>query len=167
MPDEASNRRAKDADRRLFLEKAGRFAAVTPPVVALMLSASGKARALGVASGGTTTTTKTETTTTVATTSSLSELSDIRLKRDIVEVDRLDNGVGLYRYRYQWSDQTYVGVMAQEVAQVVPDAVMQGGDGYLRVDYGRLGLRLMTWDEWVASSLAMVLPVHSGQRKLM
>jgi hypothetical protein len=141
MSDEAANRTAKDADRRLFLEKAGRFAAVTPPVVALMLSASGKARATGTTSGATT---KTTTTTTI-------EPSDIRLKRDIVEVDRLDNGVGLYRYRYQWSDQTYVGVMAQEVAQVVPDAVMQGGDGYLRVDYGRLGLRLMTWDEWVAS----------------
>jgi hypothetical protein len=141
MSDEAANRTAKDADRRLFLEKAGRFAAVTPPVVALMLSASGKARATGTTSGATT---KTTTTTTI-------EPSDIRLKRDIVEVDRLDNGVGLYGYRYQWSDQTYVGVMAQEVAQVVPDAVMQGGDGYLRVDYGRLGLRLMTWDEWVAS----------------
>ena len=58
MPDEAANRTAKDADRRLFLEKAGRFAAVTPPVVALMLSASGKARAF-VASGGTHTTTTT------------------------------------------------------------------------------------------------------------
>ena len=89
-------------------------------------------------------------------------VSDIRLKRDIVEVGRLDNGFGLYRYRYQWSDQTYVGVMAQEVAQVVPDAVMHGGDGYLRVDYGRLGLRLMTWDEWVASSAPNALPVHTS-----
>jgi hypothetical protein len=34
-----------DAGRRLFLEKAGRFAAVTPPAIALMLSATGKARA--------------------------------------------------------------------------------------------------------------------------
>ena len=31
--------------RRLFLEKAGRFAVVTPPTVALMLSTTGKARA--------------------------------------------------------------------------------------------------------------------------
>ncbi len=62
MPDEA-NRTAKDSDRRLFLEKAGRFAAVTPPVVALMLSASGKARAFA-ASGGTHTTTTTTTTST-------------------------------------------------------------------------------------------------------
>jgi hypothetical protein len=41
--------------RRLFLEKAGRFAAATPPAVALMLSATGSARA-GAVSGGTTTT---------------------------------------------------------------------------------------------------------------
>jgi len=78
-------------------------------------------------------------------------ISDIRLKRDIVQVSRLDNGLGLYRDRYKWSDQVYVGVMAQEVALVRPDAVIQGTDGYLRVDYSRLGLRLMTWDEWAAS----------------
>src|SRR6185437_18722 len=60
-------------------------------------------------------------------------------------------GLALYRYRYKWSDQVYVGVMAQEVALIRPDAVVQGADGYLRVDYSRLGLHLMTWEEWVAS----------------
>lgn len=54
------------AERRLFLEKAGRFAAVTPPTVALMLSATGAARAQA-ASGPTTTTTFT-TITTITTT---------------------------------------------------------------------------------------------------
>jgi polysaccharide biosynthesis/export protein len=78
--------------------------------------------------------------------------SDIRLKRDIVLLDRLPNGIGLYRYRYIWSDQVYVGVMAQEVAQVVPDAVVRGADGFLRVNYDRLGTRLLTWDEWVGKS---------------
>jgi len=42
-------------------------------------------------------------------------------------------------------------VMAQEVAATRPDAVQQGADGYLRVDYARLGLRMQTWDEWVAA----------------
>jgi hypothetical protein len=77
--------------------------------------------------------------------------SDVRLKRHIVEVARLHNGIGLYRYRYSWSDQLFVGVMAQEVAEIVPDAVVRGADGYLRVDYVRLGLKLQTWDEWMAS----------------
>jgi Chaperone of endosialidase len=75
-------------------------------------------------------------------------LSDIRLKRDIVLLTRLDNGIGLYRFRYDWSDRLYVGVMAQEVEAIRPDAVVRGADGYLRVAYGRLGLRFMTWDEW-------------------
>jgi Chaperone of endosialidase len=78
--------------------------------------------------------------------------SDIRLKRDIVEMTRLGNGIGLYRYRYVWSDQLYVGVMAQEVAEIVPDAVVRDADGYLRVDYVRLGLNLQTWDEWTGST---------------
>jgi len=86
--------------------------------------------------------------------------SDIRLKRDIVEMTRLDNGIGLYRYRYIWSDQLYVGVMAQEVAEIVPDAVARDADGYLRVDYVRLGLNLQTWDEWMGSTR----PVHFQPR---
>jgi len=75
-------------------------------------------------------------------------ISDVRLKRDITLVGRLDDGLGLYRYRYLWSDMVYVGVMAQEAAFVHPDAVVQGSDGYLRVDYGRLGLKMMTLPEW-------------------
>jgi hypothetical protein len=75
-------------------------------------------------------------------------VSDIRLKRDIVEVGELPDGLHLYRYRYLWSDTVYVGVMAQEVLTIAPDAVVRGDDGYLRVDYGRLGLQLTTWDQW-------------------
>ena len=79
--------------------------------------------------------------------------SDQRLKRDIVLLKRLDSGIGLYRFRYLWSDQVYVGVVAQEVANKFPDAVARGSDGYLRVFYDRLGLKMMTWDEWQRSSL--------------
>jgi hypothetical protein len=78
------------------------------------------------------------------------QVSDMRLKRDIALLERLPNGVGLYRYRYTWSDQIYVGVLAQEVASIVPDAVVRGPDGFLRVNYARLGLRLQTFDEWAA-----------------
>lgn len=79
--------------------------------------------------------------------------SDIRLKRDITLVGRLDDGLGLYRYRYLWSDTVYVGVMAQEVALIHPEAIVRDAlDDYLRVDYGRLGLHLMTLPEWDARS---------------
>jgi endosialidase-like protein len=74
--------------------------------------------------------------------------SDIRLKRDIALVGRRADGIAIYRYRYLWSDTVYVGVMAQEIAESRPDAVLRGVDGFLRVDYGKLGTRLMTWDEW-------------------
>ena len=32
-----------------------------------------------------------------------------------------------------------------------PIVVVRGSDGYLRVYYERLGLRMQTWDAWVAS----------------
>ena len=76
-------------------------------------------------------------------------VSDTRLKRDIVLLSRLDNGIGIYRYRYVWGDDVYVGVMAQEVADIVPAAIVRAPDGYLRVDYARLGLHLQTWQEWL------------------
>src|SRR5262245_50907873 len=55
-----------------------------------------------------------------------SVISDIRVKRDVVAVGQLDSGIGLYRYRYLWDDQAYVGVMAQEVREIAPDAVVSG-----------------------------------------
>ena len=78
--------------------------------------------------------------------------SDVRLKRDITLVGRVKDALGLYRYRYLWSDTVYVGVMAQEVALVHPEAVVRSAlDKYIRVDYSRLGLKLMTWSEWESS----------------
>jgi hypothetical protein len=95
-------------------------------------------------------------------------VSDIRLKRDVAKVGRLANGLGLYRYRYLWSDTVYVGVMAQEVALKVPAAVVMGPDGYLRVDYGQLGLRLLTLAQWDAtrghSSPAEVTEISPSDR---
>jgi polysaccharide biosynthesis/export protein len=78
-------------------------------------------------------------------------VSDVRLKRDITPIAKLENGLRLYRYRYAWSDTLYVGVLAQEVLEVAPSAVARGADGYLRVNYARLGLRMQLWEEWVAS----------------
>jgi polysaccharide biosynthesis/export protein len=77
--------------------------------------------------------------------------SDARLKRDITPIAKRENGLQLYRYRYAWSDTLYVGVLAQEVLEVAPSAVSRGADGYFRVDYARLGLRMRLWEDWVAS----------------
>lgn len=77
--------------------------------------------------------------------------SDIGLKHDIVLLGHLSNGIGFYRFSYNGSDQAYVGVMAQDVQMIEPHAVARGRDGYLRVFYERLGLKMQTYDRWVAS----------------
>jgi hypothetical protein len=78
-------------------------------------------------------------------------VSDSRLKEAVVPVRQLANGIELYRFRYRGDSEVYVGVIAQQIAHLVPDAVVRGDDGYLRVDYDRLGLKLMTWTEWMLS----------------
>jgi len=78
--------------------------------------------------------------------------SDIALKTHIELLGWFANGVGFYRFEYKGSDPTtYVGVMAQEVQGVMPQAVSRGADGYLRVDYERLGVRFQTLEQWRAS----------------
>jgi hypothetical protein len=77
--------------------------------------------------------------------------SDIRLKHDVTLLVRLDNGLSFYRFSYIGSDKAYVGVMAQEVQRVMPEAVVRGRDGYLRVYYDRLGVPFETYDRWIAS----------------
>ena len=75
--------------------------------------------------------------------------SDMQLKDNIVRIGTLDSGIGIYRFNYKDEDQTgYVGVLAQEVQKIMPSAVARASDGYLSVDYSRLGFRFMSWDEW-------------------
>jgi uncharacterized membrane protein YgcG len=76
--------------------------------------------------------------------------SDIALKHDVVLLGHLANGLGYYRFSYIGSTRAYVGVIAQEVQAVMPDAVMRGSDGYLRVYYEKLGLKLQTYRAWLA-----------------
>jgi len=77
--------------------------------------------------------------------------SDIALKHDVVLLGHLDNGLGFYRFSYNGSEKAYVGVIAQEVQNVAPRAVMRGRDGYLRVFYDRLGVKFETYDRWIAT----------------
>ena len=62
-------------------------------------------------------------------------VSDIRLKENISPVGRLDNGLTVYRFNYIGSPQVQIGLIAQEVRDVKPEAVIVGDDGYLRVNY--------------------------------
>lgn len=70
--------------------------------------------------------------------------SDKRLKTKIKLVGRLANGIKLYKW--EWTEkgkelvgnQVEFGVIAQEVEKIMPEAVMRGSDGYLRVNYSML-----------------------------
>jgi len=53
-------------------------------------------------------------------------------------------------------------VIAQEVQQVVPQAVMRGRDGYLRVNYDRLGIKFESYREWIGSGAE--IPPATAQR---
>lgn len=64
-------------------------------------------------------------------------LSDVRLKTDIKRVGTTDGGLPVYTYRYKWGGPVQMGVMAQDVEKVMPDAVGEIG-GFKAVDYGRV-----------------------------
>lgn len=68
--------------------------------------------------------------------------SDRRLKTDLTRIAAHPAGFGIYRFKYLWSDAEYVGVMAQEVLDVMPEAVVRGHNGLLRVDYAAIGMRM-------------------------
>jgi hypothetical protein len=76
--------------------------------------------------------------------------SDIALKHDVVLLGHLANGLGYYRFSYLGSQKAYVGVIAQEVESVMPEAVTRGRDGYLRVYYDKLGVKFRTYSDWLA-----------------
>ena len=86
--------------------------------------------------------------------------SDIALKHDVVLLGHLANGLGYYRFSYLGSSKPYVGVIAQEVQSLVPEAVTRGRDGYLRVYYEQLGLKLRTYSNWLASGAKIPMPAE-------
>ena len=68
--------------------------------------------------------------------------SDLRLKTDIQQVGTTAHNLPLYAFRYVGNDEQYEGVMAQDVLEVMPSAVSVGKDGYYRVRYEMLGIKL-------------------------
>jgi hypothetical protein len=64
--------------------------------------------------------------------------SDSRLKRNIKRIGTHITGIGIYCYNYIWGDTMHIGVMAQELQKVKPEAVIETESGYLAVDYNKL-----------------------------
>jgi|SRR5882672_2345442 len=61
--------------------------------------------------------------------------SDRRLKSDLVKIGKLQNGLPIYSFKFLWSDEPQIGLMADEVSKIKPWAVFADSDGYLMVDY--------------------------------
>jgi len=71
-------------------------------------------------------------------------LSDRRRKENIREVG-VDQRTALSLYEFNYigePDRKFIGVMADEVELIYPDAVSYGPDGYQVVDYGALGIEM-------------------------
>jgi hypothetical protein len=60
--------------------------------------------------------------------------SDKRLKHDAEKVGEMHDGTPIYRFKYNGSNQTQIGLMAQDVEKRHPEAVGQS-HGYKTVDY--------------------------------
>jgi len=71
--------------------------------------------------------------------------SDENLKDNVKEIGALNNGIKIYSFEYkpEYKDiaghGTQVGVMAQEVEKVIPDAVVTMPNGFRAVNYSMLG----------------------------
>lgn len=72
--------------------------------------------------------------------------SDRRIKTNVVRIGTHPLGIGFYlfdykpEYRDAWGHGRQFGVMADEVEQVMPEAVSIHPDGYKMVDYAMLGI---------------------------
>jgi len=68
--------------------------------------------------------------------------SDIRLKENI-NFERVEKGFNIYSFNYKTDkDKRYEGVMAQEVIETHPEAVIIDEDGYYKVFYSMLGIEM-------------------------
>ena len=63
--------------------------------------------------------------------------SDARLKTNVRKLGTRADGLGVYEFNYVWGGPKQIGLMAQEVQPLYPDAVTERG-GYLMVNYGKV-----------------------------
>ncbi len=65
--------------------------------------------------------------------------SDRRLKENIKRISTNLLGIGIYEFNYVWDKIKHIGVMADEVKQVMPEAVIRHNSGFDMVNYSMLG----------------------------
>lgn len=70
--------------------------------------------------------------------------SDERLKENIKEVGLSKNGIKIYEFEYKdksFGEGKFKGVMAQEIKEIIPEAVIEGQDGFMRVNYDLIDVK--------------------------
>jgi Chaperone of endosialidase/Coenzyme PQQ synthesis protein D (PqqD) len=135
-----------DMERRSILKSVGSLGAMAAPLVLTLTSAEQRAYAQQAGSR-----------TTPAPTTTIAVRSDIRLKEDIRLLTRLF-GLNVYTFRFFGSPNLRVGLLAQEVYERFPEAVVQGGaDPHTqpwKIDYAVLVRRISHRQAYVLQELA-------------
>lgn len=94
---------------------------------------------------------------TTTTTQPAGFFSDRRLKHDVERIGETDDGLPIYSYKYNGDDRTQIGLMAQDVEKVKPEAVglapAADGNLYKTVDY----------EKATESEGGGVMPSHAGE----
>jgi hypothetical protein len=92
--------------------------------------------------------------------------SDMRLKHDIHELAVLENGLKIYSFKYKSRNGDFVGVMAQDLfsSPEWSKAVVQREDGHYLVNYGELGIRMTTLENWNKNGKNSILRRSSEER---
>jgi hypothetical protein len=74
------------------------------------------------------------------------KISDRRLKREIRQIGVSPSGLAIYSFRYVWGGPIFVGVMAQDLVAMRPEAVIEDESGYLMVDYDKIDVKMTSLD---------------------
>ena len=61
--------------------------------------------------------------------------SDSRLKEEKKRVSYDISSISTYHYRLKTDNEYHIGLLAQEVEKIIPEAVSENKDGYKSLDY--------------------------------
>ena len=64
--------------------------------------------------------------------------SSKKLKDNIVKIGKSISGYNIYKFNYKGNSKKYIGVIAEEIQQLKPEAVRMLPNGYLGVNYNLL-----------------------------
>lgn len=67
--------------------------------------------------------------------------SDRKLKENIKKLGESPSGLGIYKFNYIDNAKKYIGVMADEVMEIVPEAVAIMSNGFLGVNYNLIDVQ--------------------------